>query len=145
MPELPEVETMRRGILGVKGGRIARVEKVRCRRKPIRIEPAIAGFRRRATDQEIIEVGRRGKRVVLRLANDHRLIFEPRMTGLVLVTDPPTREHLRLRIKVQGSSVAELMYWDRRGLGSVRLLSPAAFEDELGPSRLGPDALEVTG
>ena len=145
MPELPEVETMRRGIAGVCGGRIMRIEKVRCRRKPIRIEPPMAQMRRRVVGQEIVEVGRRGKRVVVVLANDDRLIFEPRMTGLVLVADPPTREHLRLRIELEQAPIREIFYWDRRGLGSVRLLSPQEFEAKLGLHQLGPDALDVTG
>jgi formamidopyrimidine-DNA glycosylase len=36
------------------------------------------------------------------------------------------------------------LYWDRRGLGSVRLLSPPEFENAFGPSKLGPDALTMT-
>ncbi len=36
------------------------------------------------------------------------------------------------------------MYWDRRGLGNVRLFSPAEFEAAFGPEKLGPDALAMT-
>ena len=50
------------------------------------------------SERPVEEVGRLGKRVVLKLDNGDRLIFEPRMTGLVLVADPPTREHLRFRL-----------------------------------------------
>ncbi|MFN3380743.1 MAG: DNA-formamidopyrimidine glycosylase family protein, partial [Runella zeae] len=39
MPELPEVETMRRGILGLVGSKIVDVERVPCRRRPITIAP----------------------------------------------------------------------------------------------------------
>ncbi len=144
MPELPEVETMRRGIAVIQGGRIERIERVRCRRKPIRIEPTMATIRRRVTGQQIASIERRGKRVAVRLESDDRLVFEPRMTGLILLADPPNREHLRLRIELAGAPVAELLYWDRRGLGNVRLLSPTEFEEQLGPPRLGIDALEVT-
>ena len=144
MPELPEVETMRRGIAAIRGGRIARIEKVRCRRKPIRLEPMMPVIRRRIVGQEVVDVGRRGKRVLVRLASGDRLVFEPRMTGLVLVADPPSAEHWRVRIEIEQSPISEVLYWDRRGLGSVRLLSPEQFDAELGPSRLGPDALDVT-
>ena len=47
MPELPEVETMRRGILPAVGGRIILVETCRCRRRPITIAPSLAIVRRR--------------------------------------------------------------------------------------------------
>ncbi len=67
------------------------------------------------------------------------------MTGLVSIAEPPTSEHVRLRLVFeQGSTVPELVFWDRRGLGTLSLLSPAEFTERLGPSRLGPDALLLT-
>jgi formamidopyrimidine-DNA glycosylase len=144
MPELPEVETMRRGILGVVGSRITDVERVVCRRRPIAIAPRIDRFRRRVAGRMIRDVGRAGKRVVVRLDSDDAIVLEPRMTGLVLVADPPSREHLRFRCQLSGNGIRELLYWDRRGLGNVRLFSPAEFEAAFGPANLGPDALTLT-
>ena len=143
MPELPEVETMRRGIAGAVGGAIAEVAAWPCERKPILIRPKIAAFRRRVVGQKVVEVGRVGKRVVLRLASGDAIIFEPRMTGLVLVGEPPTVAHLRFHVRLSRAKLKEFWYWDRRGLGSVRLLTPREFERELGPEKLGPDALAV--
>jgi formamidopyrimidine-DNA glycosylase len=67
------------------------------------------------------------------------------MTGLVLLADPPTREHLRFRLRLSGPH-RELLFWDRRGLGSVRLLSAAEFAALLGADSktLGPDALAIS-
>ncbi|MGD9634078.1 MAG: bifunctional DNA-formamidopyrimidine glycosylase/DNA-(apurinic or apyrimidinic site) lyase [Pirellulales bacterium] len=144
MPELPEVETMRRGVLGIVGGRIRDVERVACRRKPIAIAPRIDHFRRRAIGRTVRAVDRVGKRVVLRLDSADSIVLEPRMTGLVLVADPPTQEHLRFRCQLSGSTTHELLYWDRRGLGNVRLFSPAEFDAAFGPDKLGPDALAMT-
>ena len=144
MPELPEVETMRRGILGVVGARIEDIERVACRRKPIAIVPRIDHFRRRAVGRRILDVGRVGKRVVVHLDSQDAIVLEPRMTGLVLVADPPTREHLRFRCVLSGKRIKEFLYWDRRGLGSVRLISPPEFEKAFGPAKLGPDALTIT-
>lgn len=150
MPELPEVETMRRGIAGVQGSRIREIARVRCRLRPIEIEPSLASMRRRVVGKQVKSVDRHGKRVVLRLEDDERIIIEPRMAGLVLVADPPNRTHLRFRIgfeRGEGSkknTVDELFYWDRRGLGSVRLLSPQQFAERLGPHVLGPDALAIS-
>ncbi len=144
MPELPEVETMRLGIFGIVGSRIKDVQRVSCARRPIAIVPRIDHFRRRVVGQRIRDVGRVGKRVVVHLDSQDAIVFEPRMTGLVLVSDPPTREHLRFRSKLSGKGINELLYWDRRGLGSVRLISPAEFEMAFGPVKLGPDALKMT-
>ncbi|HZZ71775.1 MAG TPA: bifunctional DNA-formamidopyrimidine glycosylase/DNA-(apurinic or apyrimidinic site) lyase [Pirellulales bacterium] len=144
MPELPEVETMRRGILPIVGSRIRQVDRVPCRRKPIVIAPRLDRFRRRVVGQQVIAVERAGKRVVLRLESTDRIVLEPRMTGLVLLADPPSREHLRFRIELAGGPIAELFYWDRRGLGRIRLLSAAEFSADCGRSKLGPDALEIS-
>ena len=125
MPELPEVETMRCGIAAIAGSKITGAERLRCERRPIAIEPR--NFSRRVIGRRIEEVGRLGKRVVLLLEGDDRLIFEPRMTGLVLVADPPTQEHLRMRLDLEGGPIPHVWYWDRRGLGSVRLLTESQF------------------
>jgi formamidopyrimidine-DNA glycosylase len=143
MPELPEVETMRRGILGVIGAKIVRAQRTPCSRKPISITPRIDAFNRKVTGQTVIDVGRLGKRVVVRLDNHHRLIFEPRMTGLVLISDPPTEEHLRFQLTLTSSPVKRLMYWDRRGLGNIQLLNDAQFRSKLNDGTLGKDALMI--
>jgi formamidopyrimidine-DNA glycosylase len=144
MPELPEVETMRRGVLGVVGARIEDVQRVPCRRKPIAVTPRIDRFRRRAAGRTIHAVDRVGKRVVLRLDSGAAIVIEPRMTGLVLVADPPDPSYLRFRCRLSGARVGELLYWDRRGLGSVRLFSSTEFDAAFGPDRLGPDALAIS-
>jgi formamidopyrimidine-DNA glycosylase len=144
VPELPEVETMRRGIAAITGSRIIGAERVKCQRRPILIEPRPAALAQRLVGRTIAEVGRLGKRVVLKLDSGDRLIFEPRMTGLVLVADPPTREHLRFRLDMEGP-IPHVWYWDRRGLGSVRLLTERQFASQLGEGKLGPDALSLSG
>ncbi|MGB6043788.1 MAG: bifunctional DNA-formamidopyrimidine glycosylase/DNA-(apurinic or apyrimidinic site) lyase [Pirellulales bacterium] len=145
MPELPEVETMRRGLDGCIGRRIAGVTKPRCRLKPIVISPALATMRRRLVGQRIVGTGRAGKRVLVHLDTEDSLVFEPRMTGIVLVAEPPNREHLRLGFQFGDQlSPEELMYWDRRGLGSVRLMNAEQRDAAFGSDKLGPDALAIT-
>jgi formamidopyrimidine-DNA glycosylase len=143
VPELPEVETMRRGVAHIAGRRITGVERPRCTRKPILVAPRIDAFRRRAVGRRIIAIDRVGKRVVLRLDSADSIVLEPRMTGLVLVADPPTCEHLRLRITLDGAP-NQLLYWDRRGLGLVRLVDETRFVELYGNACLGPDALAVS-
>lgn len=145
MPELPEVETMRRAAAQAVGSRIEAVELYPCPRKPITLVPSIKPFHRRAAGTRIVAAERAGKRVVLVLDSGDRIVIEPRMTGLVLLADPPDPMYLRLRLRLSGGRVPELAYWDRRGLGHVRLVSPKQFAAAFGERNLGPDALMLTG
>jgi formamidopyrimidine-DNA glycosylase len=153
MPELPEVETMKRGISAVVGCRIRSIDRPRSKHKPIEIAPTLATFCRRAVGRTITSLGRVGKRVIVYLDSGDAIVIEPRMTGLVLLTEPPGREHLRMVVGLErvegkrqknGPSPAELLYWDRRGLGSVRLVSPTEFESRYGLEKIGPDSLTVS-
>ncbi len=193
MPELPEVETMCRGIRPIVGCRVVSVARPPCRRRAISIQPRVDRFRSRAEGKLVVAVSRAGKRVVVWLSDDRpsidrkisrkaqgrpslgfpgdtlplpgeeAIVFEPRMTGLVLLSEPPTREHLRFQIRLTGgtSGIAngepsrsssrstaqrDLLFWDRRGLGSVQLFSADEFVARFqGNSKtLGPDALEVS-
>ena len=141
MPELPEVETMRTGIASVIGKKIRSVDFPRCKLKPILIHPGRAKLKRRLEGQKIVGTGRLGKRVVVELQSGDSVVFEPRMTGLVLVADPPNQTHLRLDIRL---SKGKLLYWDRRGLGNVKVFDARELAAEFGPHRLGPDALTAT-
>jgi formamidopyrimidine-DNA glycosylase len=142
MPELPEVETMRRGVLPIVGSRIESAERPPCKLRPILLRPRIDAFDRRIRGKRILGVGRRGKRVMIELEDAQTIVIEPRMTGLVLLADPPNREHLRLRLTLSGGRDKQLLFWDRRGLGTVRLLR-AGEVAKLIDARLGADALVI--
>jgi formamidopyrimidine-DNA glycosylase len=193
MPELPEVETMCRGIRPIVGCRVLSVARPPCRRRAISIQPRVDRFRSRAAGKVVVAVRRAGKRVVVWLADDQpsidreiprkaqgrpslgfpgnaaqlpgqeAIVFEPRMTGLVLLSEPPTREHLRFQIRLAGgprrtatgepsrpqsrsTAHRDLLFWDRRGLGSVQLFSADEFVARFleNSKTLGPDALEVS-
>ncbi|NBW86720.1 MAG: bifunctional DNA-formamidopyrimidine glycosylase/DNA-(apurinic or apyrimidinic site) lyase [Planctomycetia bacterium] len=150
MPELPEVETMRRGLAGIVGRRVATLEFPRSRVRPISIAPRPTALAARVVGRTIAGAHRRGKRVVLELvtAASQRLwlVVEPRMTGLFLVGAPPSPEHVRMRIHLAGSGApGSVLFWDRRGLGTIRLLDDRGLESACGSSVLGPDGLTVTG
>lgn len=144
MPELPEVETMCRGISAAVGCRISDLQRPKSRLRSIVISPRIDHFRRRVSGRRISAVRRLGKRVVLELDDANLIVIEPRMTGLVMSADPPNEKHLRLVFSLEGGKTSRILFWDQRGLGVVRLLTPDEFRQSLGPDRLGPDALAVS-
>jgi len=152
MPELPEVETMCRGIAGCVGRRIVAATFPRGRVRPIVTVPAPAALVRRLAGRTIAGVGRRGKRVVIELAAADAaaawLVIEPRMTGLMLVADPPSAEHVRLDLELAAARGAEprrILFWDQRGLGTIRLLDARGLERACGAAKLGPDGLAISG
>lgn len=151
MPELPEVETMCRGLGGVVGRRIAEVRFPRGTVRPLAVSPAPQALARRLTGVEIAAVTRRGKRVVLELvasgdpSSRQWLVIEPRMTGLMLVVDPPSADHVRMVADLEGrAEPRRFLFWDRRGLGTIRLLDAGGLEAACGVGKLGPDGLVVT-
>ena len=146
MPELPEVETMVRGIrTAVAGSVLEQVALCPCPRKPISLFPTLDEMTDRVQGERIVAVDRLAKRVVLLLNNGDRFVIEPRMTGLMLLSDPPSEEHLRFCWTLRrGKRRLRLWFWDRRGLGTLRLLSAEEFAQQLGPDTLGPDALQMT-
>ena len=140
MPELPEVETMRRGITSTIGRLIDRAEQPACRFKPCVLEPGIEELDRRLRGRRIAALERLGKRVVIVLEDQNRLVFEPRMTGLLLTVAPPGPQHRRLIVHLRGGP--PLTFWDRRGLGTIRLHNAADYEARV-RRRIGPDALSI--
>ncbi len=73
------------------------------------------------------------------------MVIEPRMTGLMLLSDPPDRDHLRVEWRLAGSAeYRSLWFWDRRGLGTVRLFGPGELDRHFRGGTVGPDALEMT-
>jgi len=149
MPELPEVETMCRGIAGVVGLPIAAVDFARRTRRPLTIEPAAGRLAGRLVGRRIAAISRAGKRVVLQLdlesqTGAERLVIEPRMTGLLLRVPPPSETHVRMTMHF-AAAVPPLIFWDRRGLGTIRLLAAADFARRCGPPAVGPDSLTLRG
>lgn len=145
MPELPEVETMARGLQPIVGGRILKVRKPRCPCRPIVIEPSVSTIRRKIEGRIVSQVTRLGKRVVIHV-DDQRLFFQPKMTGLVSTDGVPDPGHLRFELLVEqkGQRPIQVLFWDRRGLGTVTLLDESQVQKKMITGKLGPDALEIT-
>ncbi|HVY21694.1 MAG TPA: bifunctional DNA-formamidopyrimidine glycosylase/DNA-(apurinic or apyrimidinic site) lyase [Bauldia sp.] len=78
MPELPEVETVRRGLAPVMEG--ATILKVEQRRADLRV-PFPRGFARRLTGRKVVSVGRRAKYLVVDLDDGSALVMHLGMSG----------------------------------------------------------------
>ena len=85
MPELPEVETVRRGLEPAMTG--ARLTEVEARRPDLRFALP-AGFATRLRGQTVLSLGRRAKYLLADLSSDEVLIMHLGMTGRFLITAP---------------------------------------------------------
>jgi len=141
MPELPEVETIRRQLApALEGRRIERIE-VRDPRwcdpaPPAAVEDALRG-------RTIERLGRRGKYLIVSLEDDVHLVMHLRMTGNLLLAaadDDP----LHMRVALGLDDGQRLLFVDVRrfGTGDVLLGDDALtdyFDSRLGVEPLSPD------
>jgi formamidopyrimidine-DNA glycosylase len=142
VPELPEVETVRRRLAPVLEGR--RLEQVEISDERL-TRPFAAADVAQALEGEVVrEVGRRGKYLVVRFESGRALLIHLRMTGSLrhapvgtLPDDPYRRAVATLD---DGSDVA---YRDVRRFGTWLLLE-AAEVDEYVDARVGREPLEPT-
>lgn len=137
MPELPEVETTRRGIEAhVRGRRIAKIVV----REPRLRWPIAESLPARAENRRIVSVQRRGKYLLFCLENEATLILHLGMSGslrLVTATEPPLA-HAHLDIVLTGGPT--LRYTDPRRFGSLHWSSGDPQRHHL-LAHLGPEPL----
>jgi formamidopyrimidine-DNA glycosylase len=141
MPELPEVETMARGLRPALAGRV--IERVTVH-DPFLIQGCEATeFERRGRKVEVAEVVRRGKWVVIVLAGHRGLIvIQPRMTGGFWLVKPPRLDHVRMSFRLAKPG-ATIWYCDARRLGKIHWYSSAEEGAQAFTRSHGPDALEI--
>ncbi|MHB2266649.1 bifunctional DNA-formamidopyrimidine glycosylase/DNA-(apurinic or apyrimidinic site) lyase [Aliihoeflea sp. PC F10.4] len=154
MPELPEVETVRRGLAPVMEG--ARIVCVEQRRPDLRF-PFPAHFTERLTGRRIVSVGRRAKFLVIHLDADPVLIAHLGMSGSFRVYDddgattPGAFHHERSKLAAHDHVVFHLdnaerkyrvVYNDPRRFGFMAFAEEAALDEHPFLAGLG---IEPTG
>jgi formamidopyrimidine-DNA glycosylase len=141
MPELPEVEVVRRGLAGwTAGARITGVE-VRHPRPVRRHEAGPGDFRDRLLGVRVDDVVRRGKFLWLLLDSGEALLAHLGMSGQLLLEPPdaPDEPHLRVRITLDGAAELagrELRFVDQRMFGGLAVV-PLVPTPDGGPGGLG--------
>ncbi|MGF1639521.1 MAG: bifunctional DNA-formamidopyrimidine glycosylase/DNA-(apurinic or apyrimidinic site) lyase [Rhodospirillales bacterium] len=139
MPELPEVETVRRGLTPVLVGH--RLTRVVLRRPDLRF-PLPEGFAARLRDRRVEAVDRRGKFLLIRLEGGLVLIAHLGMSGRFRVfEDPPPPPEAHDHVLFEIDRGASLRFHDPRRFGFMDLVGAAALDRHPMLAALGPEPL----
>ena len=135
MPELPEVETIRRQLCaaGVEGCVIEKTSIL----WPRTVEPlSPAAFRKQVAGRTIEKLSRHGKWLIFELDGENNLLVHLRMTGGFYLSQGALKKGPYDRAVLQLSGGLNLHFRDPRKFGRWRLA--------IAPEGLGPDLLTVT-
>lgn len=151
MPELPEVETVVRGLRPILVGKTFARVRTNAPAASIVVSPSL---RKRKLESALpghtVEaVERRGKNILVRLSGDTTLWVHLKMTGKFRQTKPdePRDKHdlVTFDFEPNGASAAQqLRFNDYRRFGRLRLYRNDELMLQPGLSELGPEPLEIT-
>ncbi|MFL6084770.1 MAG: bifunctional DNA-formamidopyrimidine glycosylase/DNA-(apurinic or apyrimidinic site) lyase [Mycobacterium sp.] len=119
MPELPEVEVVRRGLEAHVTGRSITAVRVHHPRAVRRHEAGPADLTARLLDARITGTGRRGKYLWLTLDDGSALVVHLGMSGQMLLGEVPNANHLRIAALLDDGTV--LSFVDQRTFGGWML------------------------
>lgn len=148
VPELPEVETVVRGLRELTLGKTiaeAKLLGVKLKNQNPR------SFTRDVVDRKVVDVRRRGKHLFIDLSDGLSLWCHLRMTGRFIDTDTgydfDKHDHAYFDLESPTKRKREntrIVWRDVRKFGHVRLLPTAQIAEQKEIAKLGPEPLEVS-
>ncbi len=150
MPELPEVETVRRGLQPAMEG--AKIVKAEVRRKDLRF-PFQKDFVARLEGQTVTGLGRRAKYLMADLSSGDVLLMHLGMSGSFRVVNgdnghtpgqfhhPRAEDRAHDHVVFRMSSGAAIVFNDPRRFGYMKVIGRQAIEEEPLLKDLGPEPL----
>jgi len=146
VPELPEVETVRRGLVPVIEGR--RILRAECRRPDLRW-PLPPDMARRLTGQRVTVLRRRSKYILADLGSGETLIVHLGMSGRILISGaalgrfhhahPAPAKHDHVVLDIEGGQ--RVTFNDARRFGAMDLWPTADLDRHWLIAALGPEPL----
>ncbi len=139
MPELPEVETVRRGLLPVLEGRV--IERAEVRRDGLRW-PFPERMGARLTGARVMALRRRSKYILADLSTGETLLVHLGMSGRMLIsesTHPPLAKHDHVVLDIEGG--ARVVFNDARRFGMMDLAATESAHEHRLLASLGPEPL----
>ena len=149
MPELPEVETIRRGLIPLCVGK--RLHRLRIG-GAYRIIGPYAERRQEAIKllqgSEISDISRRAKRLIFHTDGKLALIFQLGMTGKFLITDPEPARRKHTHVTLELDDGLKLRFNDIRRFGKLCFMEQSCGLEvamlDAGMGKLGPEPFDMT-
>ena len=152
MPELPEVETVRRGLAPTMAGAV--IEQVETRRADLRF-PLPRAFNKRLAGARVETLDRRGKYLIAPLSSGDALVMHLGMTGRFTIEDAgarlpklirdgapdPRHDHVVFHLKTEEGAKAVIAYNDARRFGFMDLVSSDDINNSRHFKKMGPEPL----
>ncbi len=140
MPELPEVEVIRRGLQIHLPGR--KVIEISAGNKKLRLPMPRKNIKKYIQGARITAVDRRAKFLLIAMDNEAYLVVHLGMTGRLglFPADAPRSKHDHLRLQLDNN--IELRFNDSRRFGSIQVLAPGSDCRNSIVANLGPEPLD---
>lgn len=133
MPELPEVETVMRGLARVIEGKKLKKVEVYSKRLRTPISPALA----RLHDEIVAPLRRRAKYIIIPFTSGRAVILHLGMTGRVTINPPAAEKHDHFKMTFSGGDC--IVFNDARRFGLVELTDDKHIEKHRFFAHLGPE------
>lgn len=138
MPELPEVETVRRGLVPVLEGHV--LARVGTRRRDLRL-PFPKNFAKRLEGRRVVRLDRRAKYLLAFLDDGHVWLSHLGMSGRMVVATSGTPLDKHDHVIVVTEDGVEVRFRDPRRFGMMDLFPGAELESHPLLAGLGPEPL----
>ena len=144
MPELPEVETVRRGLLPAMEGQVIKVADIR---RPDLRWPFPENMAKRLTGTTVTHLRRRSKYILADLSSRETLIIHLGMSGRMLISGDATAQYHQSHRALQKhdhvvldmQNGARITFNDARRFGAMDLASTATLDAHWLLAKLGPE------
>lgn len=139
MPELPEVETIKRQLeRKIKGKKITDIE---VRFSGSLKEISAGNFRKSVKGEKIKKVGRRAKLILITLPNN-TLVIHLKMTGRLLFVSKKTEPTKHTHIIFNLGTAGKLFFEDYRKFGFIKIIPTEKLNTFFVQQKFGPEPLE---
>jgi formamidopyrimidine-DNA glycosylase len=139
LPELPEVETVRLGLVPALEGQV--IKEVTVRRRDLRL-PVPLDFEDRVREVKVLSLKRRSKYVLVELETKETIIIHLGMSGRIRIEqgnppEPDKHDHIELMTESRQC----IRFGDPRRFGFVDIIPAGALETYPSLAKLGPEPL----
>lgn len=135
MPELPEVETIRRQLeQKIKNKKITKVEVL----QPRMINVPAKEFIKRVEKSKVKDIRRRAKLLIIDLSSNYSLIIHLKLTGLLIHDQEPDKY---TNVVFEFADGKKLLYKDIRKFGYMKLMKTSEVPAFLEKENFGPEPL----